>query len=161
AVNTRVGAQGKHVPKRSDHVNDFAEILDADSRKRLEDVLRNVKQRTDLDFAIETVQSIGSEDIYDYSLRVANDWKIGTQTSQGKSLLLVVVGDTGKIFTQVTPGARLYLPEGLIGDMGRRIRERSERGGLSTGLFAGVRTFVDRLGEQHNFDFAALDPQSG
>src|SRR2546422_7181529 len=78
-----VSAQAK-LPKPNGHVNDFGEVLDAATKDRLEKVLENLKQRTEIDFVIATVKSAGSEDLYDYSLRIANDWKIGSPSSLHK-----------------------------------------------------------------------------
>jgi tetratricopeptide (TPR) repeat protein len=154
-------AQAGRLPKRSGHINDFAEVLDAATKERLEAVLEKLKEKTHVDFAVATIKSSGSEDLYDYSLGVANDWKIGAPASTDRSLLVVIAADNGKFFSQVTHGARLYLPEGLVGEMGQRMRQSFAGGGYSAGVLAGIRTFVDHLGETHSFDFAALDPQRG
>ena len=92
AANPGVSAQGR-LPKPSGHVNDFAEVLDAPTRQRLEKILENLKERTGIDFVIATVKSSGAEDLYDYSLRIANDWNIGVQTSPKKTVLLAIAGD--------------------------------------------------------------------
>src|SRR5437762_13919095 len=55
----------------------------------------------------------------------------------------------------------MYPPEGVIGEMGQRIREKIASSVYGNALMTGVRAFVDRLGEEHSFDFAALDPQRG
>jgi len=154
-------AQNGRLPRRTGHINDFADVLDAATKERLEAVLEKLKEKTHLDFALATIKSSGSEDLYDYSLEVANDWKIGAPASTDKSLLVVIAADNGKFFSQVTRGARIYLPEGLVGEMGQRMRESFANGGFNAGLLAGIRTFVDRLGEIHSFDFGAFDPQRG
>lgn len=155
-----VQAQNAQLPKRTGHINDFAGVLDADTKTRLETVLQNLKERTELDFVVATVSTTAGEDIYDYSLRMARDWKVGTASGLEKSLLVVIAADNGKMLTQSTATARLYLPEGLIGDMGRRMRDAIDSVGFNGGVLTGVKTFADRLGEMHNFDFAALDPKS-
>jgi uncharacterized membrane protein YgcG/tetratricopeptide (TPR) repeat protein len=160
AMIPSAGAQGKRLPKRAGHINDFAEVLDAATKQRLETVLDNLKQKTGVDFVVATVKTTGGEDLYDYSLRVAGDWNVGAPSSADKSLLIVIAEDNGKFFSQVTRGARLYLPEGLIGEMGQRMREKIESAGFSGGLLAGVRTFVNAVGAIHNFDYASLDPQA-
>src|SRR5256714_6388450 len=154
-------AQDKRLPKRSGHINDFAEVLDAATKERLETVLEKFKDKTHFDFVVATVKTTGSEDLYDYSLAVANDWNVGAPASSDKSLLIVITADNGKFFSQVTRGARLYLPEGLVGEIGQRMRDKVASGGYGSGLTAAVRTFVDRVGEKNSFDFAALDPQGG
>ncbi|HYW74882.1 MAG TPA: TPM domain-containing protein, partial [Pyrinomonadaceae bacterium] len=161
AVHPHAGGQAQQLPKRAAHINDFAEVLDAPTKERLEAVLEKLKDKTHFDFAVATIKSSGAEDLYDYSLAMANDWKIGAPASSDRSLLLVIAADSGRFFSQVTRGARIYLPEGLVGEMGQRIRERETGGAYGSALVAGLRVFVDRLGEEKQFDFAALDPQRG
>jgi tetratricopeptide (TPR) repeat protein len=160
-ANPRVDAQAKRLAKPKGHVNDFAAVLDAATRQRLETVLGNLKQRTGVDFVIAMVPSAGTEDLYDYSLRLANDWNIGAQSSMGKSLLLVIATDTSQFFTQFSKAARADLPDGLIGEMGRQMRAKFGNAGFSLGLVAGMQTFVNGLGAQKDFTFEALDRQAG
>ncbi len=160
-VYSHAGAQAQRLPKRAGHVNDFAEVLDTPPKERLEKVLENLKDQTHLDFVVATIKSSGSEDLYDYSLNVANDWRIGAPAANDRSLLIVIAADNGRFFSQVTRGARIYLPDGLVGEMGQRMREKMTAGNYSNALLTGIRVFVDRLGEIHDFDFASLDPQKG
>src|SRR6266403_1163685 len=151
-----VQAQAR-LPRPNGHVNDLAEVLDAATRDRLEKILDNLQKRTELNFVIATVKTASSEDLYDYSLRVANDWDLGAPAGADKSVLLVVAADNGRFFTQATRSARTYLPEGLIGTMGQRMRARLEKGAYGEGLLIGVRAFADGVGEARNFTFAELD----
>jgi len=151
-----VQAQAK-LPRPNGHVNDLAEVLDAATRDRLEKILDNLQKRTELNFVIATVKTASSEDLYDYSLRVANDWDLGAPAGADKSVLLVVAADNGRFFTQATRSARTYLPEGLIGTMGQRMRPRLEKAAYGEGLLIGIRAFADGVGEAHNFTFAELD----
>lgn len=156
----QVGAQEKRLPQRIGHINDFAGVLDAATRERLESILEKLKEKTRLDFVVATIKSAGTEDLYDYSLAVANDWKVGAPGGADRSLLIVIAADNGKFFSQVTRAARIYLPEGVVGEMGQRIRDRVSEG-YNGALLAGIRAFVDRVGEINSFDFASLDPQRG
>ena len=153
-------AQVKRLPRPSGHVNDFAEVLDSQTKSRLEVVLENLKQRTGLEFIIATVKSVGSEDIYDYSLAVANDWNLGAPATPTKSLLLLIATDNGKFFSQASKSARASLPDGLIGEMGLRMRPKLEGGGYSQGLLTGIQAFAEILGERNNFTLADVDPQT-
>jgi uncharacterized membrane protein YgcG/tetratricopeptide (TPR) repeat protein len=160
-ARSHAGAQEQRLPKRVGHINDFAEVLDEPTKVRLEAVLEKLKDKTHFDFVVATIKSAGSEDLYDYSLAAANEWKVGAPASSDRSLLIVIAADNGRFFSQVTRGARIYLPEGLVGEMGQRIREKISPGSYGTALMTGVRVFADRLGEAHSFDFASLDPQLG
>ncbi len=153
-------AQDKELPKPSGHVNDFAAVIDEATRERLEAVLTNLEQKTGLNLVVATLKTTATQDLYDYSLQIANDWNVGAPASRSKSLLLIIAADNGKFFTQASKSARTYLPDGLIGEMGQRMRSKLESGGYGEGLMNGIQTFVNGLGELHNFTFQALDTRS-
>lgn len=155
-ANPRARAQ-ERLTKPAGHVSDFADLLDAATKQRLEKVLDNLKRRADVNFVIVAVKSAGTEDLFDYSLRIANDWTIGAPASADKSVLLVLAADNGKFFAQISKGARADLPDGLIGEMGQRMRRKIESAGYNQGLVTGIETFANGLGERHNFTFAELD----
>jgi tetratricopeptide (TPR) repeat protein len=142
----------------SGHVNDFAAVLDAASKDRLEQILINLKRRTGLDFVIATVKDTGSEKLSDYSRRIAGDWNIGLSTSSKKSVLLTISGDNGDFVAHISKGARADLPNGLIGEMGQRMQEGIKSAGYGEGLLTGIKTFANGLGARNNFTFADLDP---
>jgi tetratricopeptide (TPR) repeat protein len=157
--NFRAGAQNNRLPKRTGHINDFAEVLDDATRQRLEGVLEGLKRKTEVDFAIVTIKTASGEDLYDYSLNAAVQWNVGGPATTNRSLLLVIAADNSKFFTQISRSARSYLPEGVVGDMGQRLRESLDKTGFSNGLLTGLRAFVNTVGDQHNFTFASLDPK--
>src|SRR6266849_7270840 len=149
-------AQSTKLPQPRGYVNDFAEVIDAATEQRLETILANLKERTGIEFFVATVKSVGAEDIYDYSLRVANDWNVGSKSSR-KALVLVLAIDSGKSFTQLSGGIQTDLPDGLTGQMDRRMRPKIESAGYGPGLLAGIETFINTLGERNNFTFESLD----
>ncbi|MDX6384222.1 MAG: hypothetical protein QOK48_1795 [Blastocatellia bacterium] len=156
AAETGVSAQDK-LPKQNGHINDFGEVLDPATKGRMEKVLENLKERSGIDFVVVTVKSAGSEDLYDYSLRIANDWNLGVPAGANRSVLLVIAADSRKFFTQATRLARRVLPDGLIGNMGVRLKSQIETAGYSEALITGIKTFADGAGELHNFTFADLE----
>jgi tetratricopeptide (TPR) repeat protein len=159
-VVVSASAQDK-LPAPSGNINDFAEVIDPATKQRLDTVLQSLKTRTDVDLVITVVKTAGSADMYDYSLQIANEWQVGTRTSPRKTLLMVIAADTGQFFTQFSRAAQTTLPDGLVGEMGRRMRPKFEARDFSGGLVTGVQAFVNGLGEQHNFTFAQLDVPAG
>jgi len=150
-------AQDTRLPQPQGAINDFAEVIDPATRKRLETVLANLQQRTDIQLVVAIVKSAGSEDLYDYSLRVAKDWNIGAPASSQKSLLLVIATDKANFFAQFSRSVQGKLPDGLIGEMGQRMRPRFTSGDYNGGLLDGIRAFVSAIGERNDFTFAMLD----
>ena len=63
-----VGAQAQTaqspLPQPTGYVNDFAGVIDGETKNRLEAVLENLKKRADIEFAVVTVKTTGGTDIY-------------------------------------------------------------------------------------------------
>lgn len=151
-------AQGEKIlPPREGSVTDFAGVLDYATSKRLENMLANLQERAGIELAVVTVKTTGGKEISDYSLRVAREWNIGTMQSKGSGLLLVVSTDDGKFFTQVSRRARGELPDGLIGEMGSRLREPFGRGSYGEGLLAAIETFITKMAERRGFSVEGMD----
>ncbi len=156
-----VGLAQEKLPAPSSHINDFAAVVGTANKDRLEAILEQLKSRTDIDLVVAVVKTAGTEDLYDYSLHLANDWNIGSKTSARKNLLLVISADNGKFFTQFSRPAQSALPDGLVGEMGRKMRPKLEANDYDDGLLVGIQTLVSGLGEVHNFTLADLDVKAG
>jgi tetratricopeptide (TPR) repeat protein len=143
-------------PPRAGYVNDFAGVLDSATKQRLENTLRNLLQRSEVELVVATVKSTGDLDIADYSRQMADEWKIAGSGKQ-KSLLLVVATDTGKSFAQASRSVRGDLPDGILGEMRRRMQTQLDVHDFSEGLGSGVQTFVNLLAENKGFSLVNID----
>ena len=147
----------QQIPAPTGHVNDFAGVVDEKTRQQLENVLANIKLKTGIEFDIATVQSTDGQDIFDFSRQLAMDWKIGARISAKKSLLLVVAVNEKTSFTQFSKSVQSDLPEGVLGEMGQRMRALVDAGQFSDAINAGVRHFVNSLGQKLAFSVEELD----
>ena len=145
------------LPARIGYVNDFAGVVDEKTRQRLETILDKLKQQTGIELDLATVQTTGSQDIYDYSRRLAADWNLGAPNSTRKSLLLVVSVDEKAVFTQLSRSVQRQLPEGVLGDMSRRVRGQIAAGQISQGLADGVDHFIAALSRKLGFNVQDID----
>src|SRR5687767_12341142 len=139
------------IPPPTGHVNDFAGVVDAETKQYLENVLANVKRKTGIEFDIAMVESTGGRDIFDFSRELARDWNVGARTSVKKSLLLVVSVNDKVSFTQFSKTVQNDLPEGVLGEMGQLMRRLVDAGRFNEGLKAGVQHFVSELGQKLAF----------
>ena len=149
--------QKPRFPSQTGQVNDFAGVLDNATKQRIENTLLNLRQRAGFEFVVATVKSAGDQDIFDYSQQMAEDWDLGASASKRKSLLLVIAADTGKFFTHASKSVKGDLPDGLVGEMGRRMRLQFEAGEFNDGLSAGVRHLVEVLAERKGLSLAGID----
>lgn len=145
------------LPAPSGHINDFAGVVNEQTRQRLENVLANLKLKTGIEFDVATVQSTEGQDISAFSLQLAKDWNIGVRTSAKKSLLLVLAVDEKVSFTRFSKSVQSDLPEGVLGEMGQRMRSLIAASQFSEGLNAGVQHFVASLAQKLAFSTDDFD----
>src|SRR2546421_11702933 len=100
-------------------VVDYAKVIDPETRKKLESIYVNLKERANIEFAVVTVDTTGDQDIFDFSLAVARGWGIGSKGGDKAGFLLVVAIQDHKYFTQVSDHLEGDLPDGLVGQIQR------------------------------------------
>lgn len=89
----RVSAQDiPEVPDPPRLVNDFAGILNPEEKNQLEEKLLSWEDSTSNQLAIVIVKNLNGMDVADYSVRLAEKWKIGSKKNNG-ILLLVSMED--------------------------------------------------------------------
>jgi tetratricopeptide (TPR) repeat protein len=149
-------AQNK-LPAPTSHVNDFAGVLNKQRREQLENILVNVKLKTGIEFDIAIVESTSGQELADFSLQLAKDWNIGAFTTAKKSLLLVLAVNEKTSLTRFSKSVQRDLPEGVLGEMGQRMRAHFEAGQFGEGLQAGVEHFVTSLSQKLAFSTDNFD----
>jgi uncharacterized protein len=142
------------------YVVDNAGVIDAATNQRMEKILTALNEKGDIQFAVVTVKTTGDQDIFDYSLAVARGWGIGSSEGEKNGLLLLVAVDDHKYFIQVSRHLEGDLPDGLVGEAGRRMRDPFRRGDYSGGLMTAVQTIVSTLQEKRGFNIGDVDKKS-
>ena len=133
-------AQSNKLPAPSSFVSDFAGVVDSPTKSRLESLLSKLKEKSNIELYVATVENTGDQQMSAFSRQLARDWNIGTTTNRSKSLLLVVCSGSKSSFTQMSRNAQLALPEGILGEISYRMN-----GPLTDGRFA------EATGEGHGY----------
>lgn len=137
---------------------DYANVIDANTRQRLESIYLNLKDRTGVVYSVLTVQTTGEQPIFDYSLAVARGWGIGPPGAETPSFLMVIAVQDRKYFTQVSHHLEGDLPDGLVGRIQReRLVPALRQGDYSKGIYDAVQAFVATLGEKRGFNIEGID----
>ena len=137
------------VPKLESRVLDQTGTLTADDQADLEQKLKAFEQRKGSQVAVLMVHSTAPESIEQYSIRVAEDWKIGRgKTDDG--VLLLVAKDDRTMRIEVGYGLEGVLPDAtsrrIIGEI---ITPLFRQGDYFGGLGAGLQKIMDVIdGEQ-------------
>ncbi len=139
-------------------VVDNANVIDAQTRQRLEAIYVNLKQRANIEFAVLTVPTTGDQDIFDFSLAVARGWGIGSKGGEKNGFLLVVAIQDRKYFTQVSDHLEADLTDGIVGQIQReRLVPQFRKGNYSQGIFDTIQAYVATLAEKRGFSIEGID----
>ena len=137
---------------------DNANVIDADTRQRLESIYLNLKERANIEYSVLTVQTTGGVDIFDFSYAVARGWGIGQKDGEKEALLLVVAIQDRKYFTQISRHLEGDLPDGLAGQIQReRLVPAFRQGNYSKGIYDTIQTYVATLGAKRGFTIEGID----
>lgn len=136
---------------------DNANVIDAPTRARLEQIYRDLKERGNIEYAVLTVPTTGDRDIFDYSLAVARGWGIGPKDGDKASFLLVVAVNDRKYFTQVSRHLEGDLPDGVLGQIQReRLVPPFRQQNYSRGIRDTIEAYVATLGAKRGFSVEGI-----
>jgi len=135
-------AAGAALPQPTGFVNDFAGVIQPDTRAKLESLLTAVEQKTGVEIAVVTVTSLEERPVEDYAVDLYKTWGIGKKDKDEGVLILVAPNDK-RIRIEVGYGL-----EGALNDAqaGRIIRDTMipffKEGNLSRGIVAGTQAVI-------------------
>lgn len=137
-------------------VADYANVIDSETRTKLETIYLNLKQRAKIEFAVVTVDTTGGQPIEDYALAVYRGWGIGTKENDG-FLLLLAVKDR-KYYTEVGYHLEGDLNDGLVGQIQReRLVPQLKKGNYSQAVYDTVQAYVATLAAKRGFSIDGID----
>ena len=154
-----VFAQPAGLPAYIGHVNDFANLIDSQTRTQLEGMLSNFEKASGIQIAVVTIQSLEGRPLEEYATALYRAWGIGAREGPNKdrgALLLVALQDR-KTRLEVGYGLEGDLPDGLAGELIRRMRPYLQQQDYSQGMAVGTRTLVDTLAEKLNISIEGLE----
>src|SRR6266403_1692459 len=147
------------LPQPTGHVNDYAGVIDGETKSRLETTLGNLDRQQQIQFSVVTVDTTGGQEIFDYSLAVARGWGIGAKDAQKPSLLLLVAIKDRKYFTQVSRHLEGDLPDGLVGQIQReRLVPAFKAGQYGQGLADTVDEYIATVATKNGFSTDTIFP---
>ena len=135
----------RDVPFLSGRINDTADMIPAEFRERLEGTLAAFEKDTGAQVAVLTIDSLGGEVLEDYSLKVAQTWKLGRK-GVDDGVLLLIAKDDRKLRIEVGYGL-----EGRLTDAQCRrildnvVRPEFRNGEFGRGIEAGVDAIIGTI----------------
>jgi uncharacterized protein len=131
-------AAALEVPALKGRVNDYGDMLPAEAESRIETLLKELEEKDSTQVVVLTVPSLDGDSLEDFSMRVAERWRIGRK-GLDNGAILVIARDDRKVRIEVGYGL-----EGRLTDLtaGRIIRDRIvpefRAGRFAQGVLNGV-----------------------
>jgi len=126
------------VPPLRGHVNDYAALLSPATVQELEQRLSDFERSDSTQIVVLIIPTLSGENLEEFSIKVAENWKIG-QKGVDNGVVLLIVKEERKVRIEVGRGL-----EGMLTDLvsGRIIRNEIapsfKRGDFDGGVSAGV-----------------------
>ncbi len=138
------------LPAPTGHVNDYAHALDEGIHAQLEKALVELKQRSQIDFAIAIVNTTGGQPITDYSLAVARGWGVGGGT-RGDGIVLLIAVDDRQWRIQISRSLERDLPDSVVKEAGETMKAPFTEGQYGEGVRRCVESLIKTLAAKRGF----------
>ncbi len=140
-----VTAYAQEVPFLEGRVNDYAGILSSQTRSELNSMLKSFEDSTSNQVVVLTINSLDGQDLEEYSVKVAQTWKLG-QKGKDNGVLLLVVRDDRKIRIEVGYGLEGTLTDALCSMIiQREILPEFRNKDYDDGVKAGVTSILGAI----------------
>lgn len=126
------------------YVNDFAGVLSPATRSQLESLCTEVDQKAHAQIAVVTVHTTGDGPIDDYAVRLEDQWKVGPKSSD-RGILLLLATDDHQYRFEVGYGLEPILPDGKVGDIGRRMVPYLRQNDYDSAVTLGVESVAQTI----------------
>ncbi len=107
---------GETFPKPAGAVNDFAGVIPAQYNGPMENLAREVLEKTGTAIVVATVETIGDNDPSDYANRLYQAWGIGKK-GEDKGVLIFLAVKERRVRIETGYGVEGILPDGLVGEI--------------------------------------------
>jgi uncharacterized protein len=169
AVSAFAQATQIQIPPSTGFVNDFANKLSPQTRQDLENLLRNFDQQAQIQVAVATIpfEQMNDYPIEDYALEMGRQWKVGREADKPAALLLVAIKEKGSD-GEYHGGTRLEIsrhlegdiPDGLAGELIRRMRLDFKSGNFDKALTTGVQAILATIADKRGISMQGIDTKA-
>jgi uncharacterized protein len=109
------------LPKPTDYVSDFANVLSPEAITRLDSLCAQLDHsNANAQIAVVTIHTLDGEDPAEFANALEDKWKMGRKGSDKGVLVFLAVNDH-KYRIEVGYGLEGILPDGKLGDIGREM----------------------------------------
>ena len=141
------------IPGYSGYVNDYAGVISEKDKASMEDVAKEVEEKTGAQIAVLTVRTMAPyTSIDDFSMAVAEKWKVG-EKGKDTGIIIVLAMEERKIRIDVGYGLEGIFNDARVGRiLDNNIIPYFRGGDFSAGLRRGMFKIADTIGTEMNVE---------
>ena len=143
------------IPKPIGYINDYGNLLTEQEENQLNKLLKLHEDSTSNQIAVLTIQSFDDQNdgpLFDFSMAVFNDWKIGKK-EKDNGILFVIVKN---LASKNAPGLRIItgygaegpLPDGICKRIIEKARPDIKSGNYYLGISEALNSMILRMGSE-------------
>jgi uncharacterized protein len=145
-------------PELTRPINDFAGVIDGDSARQIDALIRSLQETTGDVVVVATIKSLEGEDINPYTERMFRNRGNGIgQAGKDNGLLILAAIDDRKV--RIEPGYELeqFITDGFAGQTIRQeIAPHFREAAYGAGMSAAVTRIVGRIAEGRNVTISGV-----
>lgn len=146
-----------NVPDLRGRVNDNANLLSPEARSEIDQALSFLEEKTTAQIAVLTVNNLQGQEIKPFSLKVAEDWKLG-QKGKDNGLLILYAVKEDRYRIEVGYGLEGAITDGVAGNIIREQLRKHADPKKGTKDFDGAFTSAAKTVSKIVLDEHAKDP---
>ena len=137
-------------------VVDKAGIISAGQRNKLENLLRELEQKTTAQVKVLTVASTEGEDPFSFGQRHAEAWKLGQKGKDNGALILIPFKER-KLRIHTGYGLEGALPDSWCGNVSRQAAKKyMKRGQYSDGVFQLTLAVAAKVADEYKVQLTGM-----
>jgi uncharacterized protein len=169
AVSASAQTNQMQIPPSTGFVNDFANKLNPQAKQGLENLLRNFDRQTQIQVTVNTIpfDQMNGYAIEDYALEMGRQWKVGRDSDKPAALLLVAIKEKGEdgeyhgnTRLEISRHLEGDIPDGLAGELIRRMRLDFKAGRFDEALTTGTQTILATIADKRGISMEGIDAKA-
>ncbi|HKP13488.1 MAG TPA: TPM domain-containing protein [Blastocatellia bacterium] len=158
------------LPDPTGMVNDFAGKLSEAKRQQLESLLQNFRTRSGIEVTVVTLpfDDMQGYALEDYSLQLSRKWGVGIGSQGRAALLLVAIKEPntggysdalyhGSTRLEVSRHLEGDIPDGLAGEIIRKMRDDFQQGRFDEAMTTGTQTILATISQKLGISMEGVD----
>lgn len=132
-------------PLPNTFVHDFAGVISDEWKAEIQSKSQRLKDEYKTEIAIVTIDSLEGEDVFDYSVKMARDWGIGSKDNDIRGLLILVAINERKTAFRTSRHVEGEIPDSITFDISNGMNDFFKKGDFGGGLSAGMDKILERM----------------